>query len=85
VQTSDVVAFVTALVVTAAFTLGIVWVWNHWAALPSWLAMLLFILLAVAVIGYPIYAFAQWSNRYVERLQQARKPGAPPPERGNRS
>jgi hypothetical protein len=37
-----------------------------WPLLPPWLALLVFLLLAVMMIGYPIYTLAQWSNRYLQ-------------------
>jgi hypothetical protein len=31
-------------------------------------------LLAVMVIGYPIYALARWSDQYLTRLKEAQPP-----------
>jgi xanthosine utilization system XapX-like protein len=67
-QRSDIGALIVALTITAALAWGIVYfVQELWPRLPPWLAMLGFIFLAVAVIGYPIYALARWSDRYLER------------------
>jgi hypothetical protein len=41
-----------------------------WSRLPPSAALIVWILLAVAVIGYPIYALAQWSSRYLARLKK---------------
>lgn len=70
-QHNDIMAFIIALVVTS----GLAWVMVYfvrelWPMLPGWLTLILFILLAVAVIGYPIYALAKWSNRYLARSRQ---------------
>ena len=45
-----------------------------WGRLPKVVALILFILLAVMVIGYPIYALAQWSDRYLARTQKRKAP-----------
>ena len=61
-------AFVIALGITAAMIWGLVYfIRELWPVLPPWLALIVFILLAVAMIGYPIYTLACWSNRYLER------------------
>lgn len=72
-QRSDIRALLTALVVTIGMGWFLVYfVKNIWPRLPPWLSMLVFIFLAVVVIGYPILELARWSNRYVERQQQKR-------------
>ena len=43
-------------------------------------ALILFILLAVMAIGYPIYALARWSDRYLARVQAARAQGQKTPD-----
>ncbi|MEZ5584515.1 MAG: hypothetical protein R3F37_18690 [Candidatus Competibacteraceae bacterium] len=69
-QKSDIGAVVLAL----AVTLGLGWVAVYfvrdlWPVLPGWLEMILFILLAIVVIGYPIYSLAKWSDRYLKRKE----------------
>ncbi len=52
------------LVVSIALVGGAIYFWNEiWPLLPPWLSVILFILLAVAVIGFPIYSLARWSDR----------------------
>ena len=65
---SDLGAVVFALAVTLGLGWGAVYfVRNFWSILPGWLTMILFILLAIVVIGYPIYSLAKWSDRYFKR------------------
>jgi high-affinity Fe2+/Pb2+ permease len=76
-QRSDIRALLIALAVTLAMGWFLVYFVNNlWPRLPPWLSMLVFIFLAVVVIGYPILELARWSNRYVERQQQRRTPVA---------
>ena len=71
---SDFSALVVALVVTVAMAAALVYfVRVLWPLLPAWLSMIVFIVLAVIVIGYPIYALAQWSDRYLARQQRKGK------------
>jgi membrane protein implicated in regulation of membrane protease activity len=73
-ESSDRNAFIFALVITLGLGWGTVYfVQAVWPLLPGWLALILFIILAAAVIGYPIYALARWSDRYLQR----RKPPLP--------
>jgi len=76
---SDRAALFSALVITLALAGGLVYfVRVVWPLLPPALALIGFILLAVAIIGYPIYALGQWSNRYLARIK---KPNEKPPEK----
>jgi len=69
----DWVALVMALVIFAAPVGGLVYfVRELWPRLPPWLSLLVFIALAVMVIGYPIYSLARWSDRALAR-QRAQK------------
>lgn len=53
------------LVVTSAMVGGAIYfVREIWPLLPGWLSLILFILIAIAVIGYPIYSLARWSDRH---------------------
>lgn len=81
-QRDDIVALVIALAVTVGMVWGTVYfVREIWPILPAWLAMILFILLAVAVIGYPIYALAKWSDRH---LAQSRRDKIETPDKGGK-
>ncbi|MGH8610056.1 MAG: hypothetical protein ACREX9_22400 [Gammaproteobacteria bacterium] len=67
-----------ALGIAAGLLFGLLYfVQDVWPRVPPAVTLMLLILLAVAVIGYPIYALAQWSNRYLARLK---KTGANPDE-----
>lgn len=71
---SDLIALFVALAVTVAIAAALVYfVQVLWPLLPAWLSMIVFIVLAVIVIGYPIYALAQWSDRYLARQQRKSK------------
>lgn len=73
-KSRDLITFLTALGVTALLVLGAVYfVREIWPRLPPALSVIVFILLAVIVIGYPIYVLGQWSNRYLERVQELAK------------
>lgn len=70
----DLIPFLTALGVTALLVLGAIYfVREIWPLLPPALSVVIFILLAVIVIGYPIYVLGQWSNRYLERARELAK------------
>ena len=71
---NDFTALVVALAVTVAMAAALVYfVRVLWPLLPAWLSMIVFIALAVIVIGYPIYVLAQWSDRYLARQQRKGK------------
>ena len=68
-------AVIIALVVTIAMGWGLVYfVQELWPRLPPWLSMLVFIFIAVVVIGYPILELARWSDRYLERHNHGPSP-----------
>ncbi|CDH45126.1 MAG: hypothetical protein IPL59_22555 [Candidatus Competibacteraceae bacterium] len=73
-QRSDLLAFLVSLGVIGLLIWGLVYFINHWwAQLPTAVALIVCILLAVMVIGYPIYALARWSDRYLARVREAPK------------
>jgi membrane protein implicated in regulation of membrane protease activity len=60
-----------ALLITLLMAYGLYFfVQVIWPLLPSAVALILFITLAVAVIAYPIYALARWSNRYLPSVKR---------------
>lgn len=74
-QRNDSNAVIIALVVTIAMGWGLVYfVRELWPRLPPWLSMLIFIFIAVVVIGYPILELARWSDRYLERHKKTHRP-----------
>ncbi|MDG4554065.1 MAG: hypothetical protein P9E24_07440 [Candidatus Competibacter sp.] len=76
-QRSDILAFLVSLGITGLLIWGLVYFVNEWwARLPKTVALTVCILLAVMVIGYPIYALARWSDRYLERMRAAKMQGA---------
>ena len=77
-QRNDVSALLIALGVTAAMGWGMVYFVRHiWPYLPPWLSMLIFIFLAVMVIGYPILELARWSDRYLQRQKEQQRSATP--------
>lgn len=73
-QRSDLLAFLVSLSVISLLIWGLVYFINHWwARLPTAVALIVCILLAVMVIGYPIYALARWSDRYLAQVREASK------------
>ena len=68
------VPFIVALALTLALAVGLIYFATVlWPLLPPWLSLIIFILLAIAVIGYPIYSLARWSDRYLARQQNTKK------------
>ena len=66
----DVTAFILALAITAAIGWGGVYFVNVlWPVLPGWVVVIIFIIMAVSVIGYPIYALGKWSDRYLAKYK----------------
>ena len=77
----DIPALLVSLGITGLLVWGLVYfVTEWWGRLPKAVALILFILLAVMVIGYPIYALARWSDRYLARVQEARAQGKKAPD-----
>ena len=67
-------AFLFSLGITALMIWGLVYfIQEWWARLPKGVALIICILLSVMVIGYPIYAMARWSDRYLARLRENQK------------
>ena len=77
-QRSDLGPYVVAIATTIALIGGLVYfVRELWPVLPPWLALIGFICLAVAVIGYPIYALytlARLSDRHLAHHKGDHKP-----------
>ncbi len=70
-QRNDLLAFLVSLSITGLLIGGLVYFINHgWARLPKAVALTVCVVLAVMVIGYPIYALARWSDRYLARTQK---------------
>jgi hypothetical protein len=79
---SDIGFFLAALFITVGMAVGIIYfVGEIWPILPSWASMILYVLLAVIVIGYPIYALARWSDRYLP----SKRPTRPKHDRSRQS
>ncbi len=72
-QRSDILTFLVSIGITGLLLWGLVYFVNEWwARLPKAVALTICILLAVMVIGYPIYALARWSDRYLARTREAK-------------
>ncbi|HRD65627.1 MAG TPA: hypothetical protein PKY50_05670 [Candidatus Competibacter sp.] len=75
-QRSDILSFLVSLGITGLLIWGLVYFVNEWwGRLPKAVALTVCILLAVMVIGYPIYALARWSDRYLARMREAKERG----------
>ncbi|MBK8183020.1 MAG: hypothetical protein IPK63_08985 [Candidatus Competibacteraceae bacterium] len=75
-QRSDIVSFLISVGITGLLIWGLIYFINQWwERLPKAVALSICILLAVMVIGYPIYALAQWSDRYLARVRDAKARG----------
>ena len=80
-QRSDLLAFLISLGITGLLIWGLVYFINEWwERLPKAVALTVCVLLAVMVIGYPIYALARWSDRYLARVRETRAQGKKPPD-----
>ena len=67
-------AFIASLALSAAIVAGLVYFWQEiWASLPPWAMVLLFIALAVLMIGSPMFALTRMADR---------TGGGTPPDRG---
>jgi hypothetical protein len=79
----DLLALLLSVGITGLLLWGLVYFTTHWwARLPGVAALAICILLAVMVIGYPIYALARWSDRYLARARRDadQRPGRGEPE-----
>lgn len=73
-QRSDLLTFLVSLSITGLLIGGLVYFINEWwDRLPKAVALTLCVLLAVMVIGYPIYALARWSDQYLARIKAAQE------------
>ena len=70
--------FILAPVVALLLIAGVVYfVRELWPLLPAWASLLVFIVIAIIIIGHPIYALARWSNRRwptTQRRQTSKRP-----------
>ena len=72
----DLWSFLVSLGITGSLIWGLVhFIDQWWERLPKAVALTVCILLAVMVIGYPIYALARWSDRYLARSRDAKARG----------
>ena len=75
-QRGDILPFLVSLGITGLLIWGLVYFIDEWwGRLPKAVALTVCILLAVLVIGYPIYALALWSDRYLARVREAKARG----------
>ncbi|MEI2783882.1 MAG: hypothetical protein V9H25_22700 [Candidatus Competibacter sp.] len=75
-QRGDIPPFLVSLGITGLLIWGLVYFIDEWwGRLPKAVALTVCILLAVLVIGYPIYALARWSDRYLARVREAKARG----------
>jgi predicted transporter len=71
-QRNDLLTFLISLSITGLLVWGLVYfIHTWWDRLPKAVALTICILLAVMVIGYPIYALERWSDQYLARIKAA--------------
>ena len=69
-QRQDLIALLASTIITGLMIWGTVYFVNvWWERLPKAVALIICMVLAFMVIGYPIYALAKWSDRYLVRTQ----------------
>ncbi|PIE83341.1 MAG: hypothetical protein CSA09_02405 [Candidatus Contendobacter odensis] len=72
-QRNDILAFITSLGITGLLVWGLVYfITEWWSRLPKLVALTICILIAIMVIGYPIFSLARWSDHYLERTKAAK-------------
>jgi len=73
-QRNDLLAFLIALSITGLLLWGLVYFVNvWWERLPKAVALIICVVMAIMVIGYPIYALARWSDQYLARIKAAQQ------------
>lgn len=73
-QRSDLLAFLISLSITGLLIWGLVYFINTWwDRLPKVVALIICVVMAIMVIGYPIYALARWSDQYLARIKAAQQ------------
>jgi len=73
-QRSDLLTFLIALSITGLLLWGLVYFVNvWWERLPKAVALIICVVMAIMVIGYPIYALARWSDQYLARIKAAQQ------------
>ena len=73
-QRSDLLTFLISLSITGLLLWGLVYFVNvWWEHLPKAVALIICVIMAIMVIGYPIYALARWSDQYLARIKTAQQ------------
>ena len=73
-QRSDLLTFLISLSITGLLLWGLVYFVNvWWERLPKAVALIICVVMAIMVIGYPIYALARWSDQYLARIKTAQQ------------
>ncbi len=73
-QRSDLLTFLISLSITGMLIWGLVYFINTWwDRLPKVVALIICVVMAIMVIGYPIYALARWSDQYLARIKAAQQ------------
>ena len=73
-QRSDLLTFLISLSITGLLLWGLVYFVNvWWERLPKAVALIICVIMAIMVIGYPIYALARWSDQYLARIKTAQQ------------
>ncbi len=73
-QRSDLLTFLISLSITGLLIWGLAYFINTWwDRLPKVVALIICVVMAIMVIGYPIYALARWSDQYLARIKAAQQ------------
>ncbi len=73
-QRSDLLTFLISLSITGLLIWGLAYFINTWwDRLPKVVALIICVVMAIMVIGYPIYALARWSDQYLARIKAAQR------------
>ncbi|MEZ5589422.1 MAG: hypothetical protein R3F53_01375 [Gammaproteobacteria bacterium] len=67
--------FILALIGALFLIAGLIYfVQVLWPLLPTWVSLIVFIIIAIIIIGAPIYSLARWSNRRWSQLSKDTTP-----------
>ena len=71
---NNFLTFLISLSITGLLIWGLVYFINTWwDRLPKVVALIICVVMAIMVIGYPIYALARWSDQYLARIKAAQQ------------
>jgi Kef-type K+ transport system membrane component KefB len=71
----DGISFFLSLSITGLMAWGLIWITSElsWIRLPNVVTLIVYIIFAVIIIGYPIYTLARLSNRCLSKTSKNKK------------